>query len=326
MKLQTLLTAAGIATLCMAAVPASAADAYPSKPITLVVPFPPGGATDVVGRVVAQGLGKQLGQTVIVENRAGAGTAIGASYVARSAPDGYTLMVSSGTTFTINPAVRSDLPYDPIKSFQPIGIVARTGLILIANAKVPVHDVASFLAYAKDPAHPATPYGSFGTGSTANFVGEAFAAAAGIKLTHVPYKGSSPAMADLIGGQIPFSVDTVAAALPQLKSGKIKAVAISSPARSSFLPDVPTFADQGYPQIAMDTWLMLVAPHGLPVDIRTRLEKALAAVVADPEARKSLEAQGFEVNFQDAAASSALIAKELPQMREIAQRANIKVE
>ncbi|MFC4276210.1 Bug family tripartite tricarboxylate transporter substrate binding protein [Achromobacter aloeverae] len=326
MKLRTFFAAAGIAAACCAAVPASAADAYPSRPITLVAPFPPGGATDVVARVLAQGLTRQLGQTVIVENRAGAGTVIGASYVARAAPDGYTLLTSSGTTFTINPVVRPDLPYDPIKSFQPIGIVARTGLILIANPKVPVHDIASFLAYARDPAHPSTPYGSFGSGTTANFVGEAFAAAAGIKLTHVPYKGSSPAMADLIGGQIPFAVDTVAAALPQIKSGKIKAVAVSAPRRSSFLPDVPTFADQGYPGIAMDTWLMVAAPHGLPADIRTRLEKALAAVVADPEARKSLEAQGFEVGFQDAAAGSDLIAKELPRMREIARQANIKVE
>ncbi|ALM82793.1 tripartite tricarboxylate transporter substrate binding protein [Bordetella sp. N] len=327
MKLQALLALTVACTAgCIATAPVHAAGTFPSKPITLVVPFPPGGATDVVGRVLAQGLTKQLGQTVIVENRAGAGTVIGASYVARAAPDGYTLLASSGTTFTINPVVRSDLPYDPIKSFQPIGIVSRTGLILIANPQVPVHDIASFLAYAKDPAHPNTPYGSFGSGTTSNFVGEAFASAAGIKLTHVPYKGSSPAMADLIGGQIPFSVDTVAAALPQIKSGKIKAIAVSAPQRSSFLPDVPTFADQGYPQIAMDTWLMVVAPHGIPADVKTRLETALAAVVADPDARKSLEAQGFEVAFQDAAAGSALIAKELPQMREIAQRANIKVD
>lgn len=326
MKLQALFAVAGLAVACVAAVPAIAAHPYPSQPITLVVPFPPGGATDVVGRVLAQGLTKQLGQNVIVENRAGAGTVIGASYVARSAPDGYTLLASSGTTFTVNPAVRSDLPYDPIKSFQPLGIVSRTGLILLANPQVPVHDIASFLAYVKDPAHSSTPYGSFGSGTTANFVGEAFAAAAGVKLTHVPYKGSAPAMTDLIGGQIPFSVDTVAAALPQIKSGKVKAIAVSSPQRSSFLPDVPTFADQGYPQIAMDTWLMVVAPHGIPADVRAKLEKALAAVIADPDARKSLQAQGFEVGFQDGEAGSALIAKELPQMREIARQANIKVE
>ncbi|ANN67167.1 Bug family tripartite tricarboxylate transporter substrate binding protein [Bordetella bronchialis] len=326
MKIHALIAATGLAAACVAAAPALAADSYPARPITLVIPFPPGGATDVAGRVLAQGLTKQLGQNVIVENRAGAGTVIGASYVARSAPDGYTLLVSSGTTFTINPAVRGDLPYDPVKSFQPLGIVARTGLILLANPKVPVHDIPSFLAYVKDPAHPATPYGSFGSGTTANFVGEAFAAAAGIQLTHVPYKGSSPAMADLIGGQIPFSVDTVAAALPQIKSGKVKPVAVSSPRRSSFLPDVPTFADQGYPQIAMDTWLMVAAPRGIPDGVKSRLETALAAVVADPDARQSLQAQGFEVGFQDAAAGSALIAKELPQMHEIAQRAHIKVE
>ncbi|SAI68131.1 putattive exported protein [Bordetella ansorpii] len=326
MNLRTLFAAAGLAAACVAHAPVFAADSYPVRPVTLVVPFPPGGATDVVGRVLAQGLSKQLGQSVVVENRAGAGTVIGASYVARSAPDGYTLLVSSGTTFTINPVVRSDLAYDPIKSFQPLGIVARTGLILIANAQVPVTDVASFLKYVKSPSHESTPYGSFGSGSTANFVGEAFSSAAGLKLTHVPYKGSAPAMTDLIGGQIPFSVDTVAAALPMIKNGKIKPVAVSSPRRSSFLPDVPTFAEQGYPQIAMDTWLMVAAPRGIPADVKTRLEKALAAVVADPATRDSLQAQGFEVGFQDAAAGSALIAKELPLMREIAQRANIKLD
>ncbi|CAM3619708.1 ABC transporter substrate-binding protein [Bordetella sputigena] len=328
MNVRSLSLAACLALPCLLATgaPAAAQTGYPARPVTLVVPFPPGGATDVGGRVIAQALGKELGQSVIVENRAGAGTVIGAAFVARAAPDGYTLLVTSGTTFTINPAVRRELPYDPVKSFEPVGIVARTGLILLANPKVPVSDVKSFLAYVKEPDHERTPYGSFGSGTTANFVGEAFASAAGIKLTHVPYKGSAPAMADLIGGQIPFSVDTVAAALPQLKSGKVKAIAVSSPQRSAFLPDVPTFSESGYPQVAMDTWLMVAAPRGLPADVRTKLGKALADVVADPDVRKNLLAQGFEPGFEDAAQGEALILKELPQMREIAQRANIKAD
>ncbi|ANN80645.1 Bug family tripartite tricarboxylate transporter substrate binding protein [Bordetella flabilis] len=328
MNARYLYLAARLALPCLLAAvfPAAAQTGYPTHPVTLVVPFPPGGATDVGGRVIAQALGKELGQSVVVENRAGAGTVIGASYVARSAPDGYTLLISSGTTFTINPAVRRELPYDPVKNFEPIGIVARTGLILLAHPQVPVSDVKSFLAYARDPSHAGTPYGSFGSGTTANFVGEAFAAAAGIKLTHVAYKGSAPAMADLIGGQIPFSIDTVAAALPQLKNGKVKAIAVSSPQRSAFLPDVPTFAESGYPQVAMDTWLMVAAPRGLPAEVRTRLGKALADVIANPDIRKSLLAQGFEPGFQDAQQGEALIRKELPQMREIAERANIKAD
>jgi tripartite-type tricarboxylate transporter receptor subunit TctC len=328
MNLRSLSLAACLALPCLlaAGLPAAAQTGYPTRPVTLVVPFPPGGATDVGGRVIAQALGKELGQSVIVENRAGAGTVIGAAYVARATPDGYTLLITSGTTFTINPAVRRELPYDPLNSFEPVGIVARTGLILLANPQVPVSDLKSFLAYVKDPAHAGTPYGSFGSGTTANFVGEAFASAAGIKLTHVAYKGSAPAMADLIGGQIPFSVDTVAAALPQLKNDKVKAIAVSSPQRSAFLPDVPTFAESGYPQVAMDTWLMIAAPRGLPAEVQARLGKALADVVANPDVRKSLLAQGFEPGFEDARQGEALIRKELPQMREIAQRANIKAD
>lgn len=328
MNVRSFCLAAGLAvsTLLAPSLPALAQTGYPARPVSMIVPFPPGGATDVGGRVLAQALGKELGQSVVVENRAGAGTVIGASYVARAAPDGYTLLISSGTTFTINPAVRRELPYDPVKNFEPIGIVGRTGLILLANPQVPVTDLKSFLAYVKDPAHAGTPYGSFGSGTTANFVGEAFAAAAGIKLTHVAYKGSAPAMADLIGGQIPFSVDTVAAALPQLKNGKVKAIAVSSPQRSAFLPDVPTFAESGYPQVAMDTWLMVAAPRGLPADVKTRLGKALAAVMADPEVRRNLLALGFEPGFEDGQQGEALIRKELPQMREIAERANIKAD
>ena len=210
MKTSFLAVSLAFASAVGAVAPAAAQDAYPSRPLTLVVPFPPGGATDVLGRVVAQKLGQELGSTVVVENRAGAGTVIGASSVAKAGPDGYTLLVSSGTTFTVNPAIRSNLPYDPVKSFEPIGIVARTGLALLANPKVPVKDLKEFVAYANDPANNQPPYGSFGTGTTAHFVGEAFIAAAKLKMTHVPYKGSSPAMTDLIGGQIPFSVDTVA--------------------------------------------------------------------------------------------------------------------
>lgn len=305
---------------------APAAAQYPDHPITLIVPYAPGGATDISARLMAPYLAKSLGQSVIVENKAGAGTIVGAQYVAHSPRDGYTLLLSSGTTFTINPAIHKTLSYDPIKDFQPVAVMARTGLILLANPKVPVTDVKSFLAYVKDPAHNDTPYGTFGSGTTANFVGAAFAAAAGIHLTQIPYSGSAPAMTDLISGQIPFSVDTVTAALPQLKAGKVKAVAVSSPHRSAFLPDVPTFADQGYPQVAMDTWLMAVTPRGIPAQAQAKLEKAFADFTNDPAARKAMLAIGMEPGFEDSKQGEALIAKELPQMRELAQRAHISAD
>ncbi|MBD9666595.1 tripartite-type tricarboxylate transporter receptor subunit TctC [Variovorax beijingensis] len=320
-RMVLLLSCLGLAPLA-----ALAADTgFPSRPVTLVIPFPPGGATDVNGRVIAQRLGKELGQPVVIENRGGAGTVIGASYVSKAAPDGYTLLISSGTTFTVNPAIRPNLPYDPVKGFEPIGLAGRVGLILLANSEVPVQTVKQFVDYVK--ASPGKySYASFGTGTTSQFAGETILHAAGLKMTHVPYKGSAPAMTDLMGGQVPFSIDTVSAAIPQLKSGKIKAIAVTTAKRSTLLPDVPTMAESGYPEINTDSWLALAAPKGLPPDVKARLEKALAATMADPDTRAKLAAQGLEPGYSNSAAVSELIAKELPLMRAIAARANITAD
>ncbi|MDF3882236.1 tripartite tricarboxylate transporter substrate binding protein [Cupriavidus basilensis] len=291
----------------------------------MVIPFPPGGATDVIGRLLAKKLGDRLGQTVVIDNRPGAGTIVGAGLVAKAAPDGYTLLVSSGTTFTVNPAIHPKLPYDPLKSFEPIGLTGRTGLILLANRDVPVNNLKQ-LAAAVKAAPGKYSYGSFGTGTTAQFAGEMLLNDLGIKMLHVPYRGSSPAMTDLIGGQIPFSVDTVSAAVPQIRAGKVKAIAVTTAKRSSLLPDVPTVAESGYPATDMDTWLAVVAPRGLPPEVRTRLEKALAETMADPDTRKKLLDNGFEPSYGTAADVTALITRELPRMRAIAQRANIQAD
>lgn len=298
---------------------------YPTKPITLVVPFPAGGATDVLGRVIAKKLGDKLGQNVVVDNKGGGGTTIGAAYVAKATSDGYTLLISSGTTFTVNPAVRPKLPYDPVKSFEPIGITGRTGLILLANKDVPVADVKQFVAALK-AAPEKYSYGSFGAGTTSQFAGEMFFHAAGVKIQHVPYKGSAPAMTDLIGGQIPFTVDTVSAALPHLKDGKVKAIAVTTAKRTSLLPKVPTLAESGYPGLDMDTWLAVVAPRGLPPAVKSRLELTLAQVVSDPETRDKLLSMGFEPAYGSSRALGELIDKELPLMRAIAQRASITAD
>lgn len=290
-----------------------------------MIPFPPGGATDVNGRIIGQRLSKELGQPVVIENRAGAGTIIGASYVSKAVPDGYTLLVSSGTTFTVNPAIRPNLPYDPVKGFEPIGIAGRLALILLANSEVPVKTVKQFVDYVK--ASPGKySYASYGTGTTSHFAGESILHAAGLKMTHVPYKGSAPAMTDLMGGQVAFSVDTVSAAIPQLKSGKIKAIAVTTAKRSTLLPDVPSLAESGYPDIDMDSWLILAAPKGLPPEAKARLEKALAATMADPDTRARLSAQGLEPVYSNAAAASELIHRELPVMRAVAARANITAD
>jgi tripartite-type tricarboxylate transporter receptor subunit TctC len=309
--------------LAMLAATGARAQSYPVKPITLVVPFPAGGATDIVGRLVGQKLGERLGQPVVIENRAGGGTIVGAGYVAKAPADGYTLLISSGSTFTVNPAINNKLPYDPVKSFEPIALTARVPLILVANPQVPVANIKQLIT-----AVQASPgkymYGSFGTGTTGHFAGELILNATGLKMEHVPYKGSAPAITDLVGGQIPFSVDTVAATLPHIKAGKIKPIAVTATRRSTLLPNVPTVAESGYPGFDADSWLAIVAPRGIPREVRVRLEMALANTMADPEVRDKLLANGLEPAYAPAAAVAALIDHDLPIMRATAQRANIR--
>lgn len=317
------LLALACGALAGAALPAAAQDAYPTKPITLVIPFPPGGSADILGRIVGKRLGDALGQPVVADNRPGAGTLLGAAAVAKAPADGYTLLVSSGSTFTVNPALRANLPYDPVKSFDPIAIVGRIPLILLAHKDVPVNNVKEFVAAAKATPNK-YPYASFGSGTTSHFTAEIVLHAIGAKLTHVPYKGSAPAMTDLIGGTVPFSFDTVTAAIPHLKTGKVKAIAVTTARRATQLPQVPTFAEAGYPEVDADTWIMIAAPKGTPAPVRARLEKALATLMATADARNALLAQGAEPAFSDAAGAAAQIERELPLMRAVARRANIQ--
>lgn len=317
----------GVAAACLVLLPITFAQAqnYPDKPITLVVPFPPGGATDMIARQMGKAMGERLGQTIIVENKGGAGTTIGAGAVARAKPDGYTLLISSGTTFTVNPAIYANLPYDPVKDFEPIGIIGRSPMILLANTSVPINNFKELVVAAK-AAPGKYSYGSYGNGTTAHFVAEMMQHAGGFEMRHLPYKGSAPAMTDLIGGHIPFTVDTLAAALPQLKSGKIKAIAVTTAKRSSMAPEVPSVAESGYAGIDADTWLAIVGPRGLPAPVKATLEKAMADTLADQETRSKLVAAGFEPTYGKSDELAKLIADELPRMKEIAQRANIKMD
>jgi tripartite-type tricarboxylate transporter receptor subunit TctC len=303
------------------------AQGYPSKPVQLVIPFPPGGATDIAGRLVAKKLGERLGQPVVIDNRPGAGTIVGAAFVAKAAPDGYTLLISSGSTFTVNPALMPKLPYDPIKSFEPVGMVARVPLVLLANADVPINDLKQLIA-AVQRAPDKYVYGSFGNGTTGHFAGELLWSTAGIKLQHIAYKGSAPAMTDLMAGQIPFAIDTVAAALPQLKAAKpkIKAIAVTGASRATQMPTVATVAESGFPGFSADSWLAIAAPKGLPVDVKAKLQKALADTMKDPEIRDKLIANGLEQAWEPAAAVAARIENELPRMRAVVLRSNIRVD
>lgn len=305
--------------------PAADANAWPTRPVVLVVPFPPGGSADTLGRLLSKHLAERLGQSVLVDNRPGAGTAIAAALVSKAAPDGYTLLLTSGSTLTVNPAIRPNLPYDPVNSFDPVAIVTRIPLILLANPQVPIQTVADFVAATRG--HPDKyNYASFGTGTTSHFTAEIVLHALGTKLVHIPYKGSSPAMTDLIRGQVSFSFDTVTAAIPQIKAGKVRPIAVTTAARSPQLPEVPTFAEAGFADVNVDTWLMLLVPKGTPEAVRGKLERMLADILKDPDAIAALAAQGTMPGFADGRAGAELIARELPVMREVARRADIQAD
>ena len=320
------LIASGIlaSTLAAAGGLAQAAD-FPDRPLTLVAPYPAGGAADVLARILGKTLQEQLGQPVVVENKPGAGTAIGAAYVANAKPDGYTLLISSNSTFTLNPALQPKLSYDAAKGFDAIGIVGSVALAVLVNPNVKATNVQQLVAAAKAKPDDFV-YGSFGNGTSSNFAGAMFNSATGLKMTHVPYKGSAPLMTDLIGGQIPVSFDTVVAASQQLKSGKVRVLAVATAKRSALLPDVPTVSEAGFPGVDMNAWLALVAPHGLPPAVKARLEKALAAVMASPDTQEKMKQAGFEPGYSAVADWPGMVTADIAKMKAIAERSQIKIE
>lgn len=299
--------------------------AFPEKPITLVVPYPPGGATDILARKLAGPLGQRLGQPVIVDNKAGAGTAIGAALVAKSAPDGYTLLLSSNTTFTVNAALKNNLPYDPQKDFESIGLIGSSPLVLLAHPKVPANTVKELLVLSRrEPG--GLNFGSFGVGTSAHLAGEMFKVMTGAHMVHVAYRGSAPAMTDLIGGQIPLSFDTSVAARPQMATGKVKAIAVTTRQRSPQMPQVPTVAEAGFPDYEMVPWIGFVARRGMPAEVSARLGKALQDSLNDPVVKADLQKVGLDVLFQPGSVYDAKVAQELPLLRAYVHRANIPVE
>lgn len=304
----------------------SPAVAFPDRPIVLVVPYPPGGAADTLGRIIARHLTEQMpGSTWVVENKGGGGTAIGAGLVARAKPDGYTLLISGNTTYTLNPALKSNLPYDPLTSFESLGILGESPLVLVANAKFPANSLKDLIAMAKREPGKLN-LASFGFGTTSHFAGEMFKAAAGLDMVHVPYNGSAPAMKDLIGGQVQLSFDTNVASVPQVESGTIKALALTSTYRIDTLLGVPTLAESGFPGFDLTAWISVVAPRGLPEPVRAVLVKAMADAIAKPAMKADLERAGLIVRFQPPSAYDARVKSELQTIRTIMQRANMTAQ
>jgi len=266
--------------------------AWPSKPVTLVVPFPPGGTTDVLARALAEKLTASLGQTVIVESKPGAGATLGADFVAKSKPDGYTLLMGA-VHHTIAPSVFKKLPYDLQKDFAPITTVALVPNVLTVSAANPAKTVAELVAQAK-AAPGKLNYGSNGNGTAQHLIGTQFESANGIQIAHIPYKGSGPLVTDLIGGQVTMSFDTVTPVLPHIKAGKLRALAVTTGKRSSALPEVPTLAEAGVKGIDTGTWFGLLAPAAAPKEIVARLHADVVKALAQPEFRKKLEDIGAE--------------------------------
>jgi tripartite-type tricarboxylate transporter receptor subunit TctC len=281
-----------VAAAALALAGAAQAQAWPGKPITLVVPFPPGGTTDVLARALAERLTTSLGQTVIVESKPGAGATLGADFVAKSKPDGYTLLMGA-VHHTIAPAVFKKMPYDLQKDFAPITTVALVPNVLTVSATNPAKTVAELVAQAKGQPGKLN-YGSNGNGTAQHLIGTQFEIVNGIEITHIPYKGSGPLVTDLIGGQVTMSFDTVTPVLPHIKAGKLKALAVTTAKRSTALPDVPTLAEAGVKGIDTGTWFGLLAPVATPNEITTRLHAEVTKVLAQPEFRKRLEEIGAE--------------------------------
>jgi tripartite-type tricarboxylate transporter receptor subunit TctC len=302
------------------------AQAYPTKPVTMVVPYPPGGATDIIGRVLAQKLSDRLGQQVVVDNRSGAGGNIGAQMVASAKPDGYTLLMGAMTSHSINATLQKDTArFNFEKDFAPIAIVGTVPLVLVVNPSVPAKSLKEFIAIAKAKPGDMT-YASAGNGSPQHLTGEQFKLLTRTDMVHIPYKGSGPAMIDLMGGQVKAMIETVPAAVSYIKSGKIRALMVTTKQRVESLPGVPTAAEAGMPGFEAVSMFGVAAPAGTPRPIIDRLNTELTAIVAMPDVKAKLLEQGAYATSTKPEQAAAMIHDEVAKWAKVIKDANVKVE
>ncbi|GKS86417.1 tripartite tricarboxylate transporter substrate binding protein [Acidovorax sp. SUPP1855] len=319
------LLAAALTVAATAAVPTAFAQAFPNKPITIIVPFAAGGTTDILARVIGQGLSAELGQSVVVDNRAGAGGNIGGQMAARAPADGYTLFMGTVGTHAINAALYKKMPFDPVKDFAPLTRVANVPNLLVANPNQPYKTVQELIAYAK--ANPGkVNFGSSGSGSSIHLSGELFKSMAKVDMQHVPYKGSAPAVTDLLGNQIGIMFDNMPSAIQHVRSGKLRPIAVTTAKRSPELPDVPTIAEAGVSGYEATSWFGMFAPAGTPAPIVAQLNKALVKVLSQPETKKKLADQGAEPVSETPEQFAAFIQAESAKWGKVVKESGASVD
>lgn len=318
----TLLSTALLPAIAIAAAPAQA---YPTKPVRLVIPFPPGGGNDLLGRAFADRLGDRLGQQMISDNRGGGSTIIAAEIVARAPADGYTLLLATNTTLAIVPSLKTKLPYDPIKDFEPISLVSNSPYLLVVHPGLQAKSVKELIALSKSKPGQIN-YASPGHGTSNHLAVEMFKAMSGADLTAVPYKGTGPALADLLGGHVTVMFASTASARPLVLAGKLRALGISMAKRSPAMPEVATIAESGVPGFHMTSWAGIVAPRGMPAAIIARLNSEIAAVIQQGDLRDKLAGQGFFPQTSTPQEFAAHIRSELVRTRKVVQAAGIPVE
>jgi tripartite-type tricarboxylate transporter receptor subunit TctC len=323
--MKTLLRALAATSLVVLSSVAPALAAYPEKPVTIIVPFPPGGSTDMVARAIAPHLQSKLGQPFVVDNRAGATGAIGATAVKNAAPDGYTFLLASIGVYAVNPFIQKKLSYDPVKDLDPITVAVRAPNVLVTRPDFPASSVAEFVALLKKQPEKIT-FATSGAGSSDHLTAALFWQKTGTSGIHVPYKGGAPAITDLLAGHADVSFQNINAVIGHIKAGKLKALAITSEKRSPQLPQVPTLVEAGVPGVDVYSWQAVAGPKGLPADVKKKLNESIVAALNDPETRKRMEDLGFEIVANTPEQMAAFQAKELERWKQVIEVGKITLE
>jgi tripartite-type tricarboxylate transporter receptor subunit TctC len=317
--------ACAVGTMAGAQQAAQAQPAYPTKPVRLIVPFPPGGGTDILARVIGNKLTETLGQPVVIENRPGAGGNIGVDVVAKSPPDGYTMVIGQTSNLAVNPTLYPDLPYDPVKDLAPISLVADAPLVMVVAANSPFKSLGDVINAAKGKPDDVT-FASPGNGTVAHLSGELVQKAANVKFQHIPYKGAAQALTDLMGGQVQIYMSSIPTALAQIKGGKLRALAVTAAKRVPDLPDVPTIAESGYPGFESSTWFGFLVKAGTPEPIIKRLNTDLVRVLQMPEVREKIAAEGATVLSGTPAEFASFLKEEIVKWGKVVKESGAKVE